>query len=90
MQKLGVLAVGLALAVGFWALVSANVQAQINSDDPRIALADHGDPATFPTGLCVATPHTGAVTLAEFGALLFSPLIATVVGHPAWRYRFSC
>ena len=89
MQKLGVLAAGLALAVGFWALVSTNATAQINSDDPRIALADQCDPATFPTGLCVATPHTGEVTLAEFSALLFSPLIATVVGHPAWRFEPS-
>ena len=89
MQKLGVLAVGLALAVGFWALVSTNATAQINSDDPRIALADQCDPATFPSGLCVATPHTGAVTFAEFGALLFSSLIATVVGHPAWRFEPS-
>ena len=89
MQKLGVLAAGLALAVGFWALVSTNATAQVNSDDPRIALADQCDPATFPSGLCVATPHTGAVTFAEFGALLFSPLIATVVGHPAWRFEPS-
>lgn len=89
MQKLGVPAVGLALALGFWALVSANVQAQINSDDPRIALADQCDPATFPTGLCVASPHTGDVTFAQFRSLLFSPLIATVVGHPAWRFEPS-
>src|SRR6516162_11735796 len=89
MQKLGVLAIGLALAVGFGALVSTNATAQVNSDDPRIALADQCDPATFPSGLCVATPHTGEVTFAEFGALLFSPLIATVVGHPAWRFEPS-
>jgi hypothetical protein len=37
----------------------------------------------------MATPHTGEVTFAEFGALLFSPLIATVVGHPAWRFEPS-
>jgi plastocyanin len=89
MQKLAVLAVGLAVAFGFWALVSTNATAQVNSDDPRIALADQCDPATFPSGLCVATPHTGEVTFAEFRGLLFSPLIATVVGHPAWRFEPS-
>jgi hypothetical protein len=47
------------------------------------------EPATFPSGLCAASPHTGAVTFEEFGALLFSSLIATGVGHPAWRFEPS-
>src|SRR5436309_15385143 len=89
MRKLGTLAFGLALAFGFWAIATSTATAQVDSNDPRIALADQCDPATFPSGLCVATPHRANVTFGEFGALLFSPLIATVVGHPAWRFEPS-
>ena len=87
MRKLCLMAFGLAAAVAFWMIGSTRATAQVNSDDPRIALADQCDPATFPSGLCVATPHRADVTFAQFGALLFSPLIATVVGHPAWRFE---
>jgi plastocyanin len=87
MRKVCLLGIGLVLLVGFWTFESRPVSAQVNSDDPRIALADQCDPATFPNGLCVATPHRADVTFGQFGALLFSPLIATVVGHPAWRFE---
>jgi plastocyanin len=87
MRKVYLLGVGLALVAGFSIIENRQATAQENSADPRIALADQCDPATFPSGLCVATPHRADVTLAEFGALLFSPLIATVVGHPAWRFE---
>jgi plastocyanin len=44
---------------------------------------DPSDPGWAPTGGCVL--RNGAVTEAEFGALLASPLSLSVVGHPAWR-----
>jgi len=89
MGRVCVVALGLSLLVGFVIIKSPRALAQVNSQDPRIALADQCDPATFPAGLCAATPHRADVTFAEFGALLFSPLIATVVGHPAWRFEPS-
>lgn len=89
MRKICLLAIGLFVLVGFWTIESSSASAQVNSDDPRIALADQCDPATFPNGLCVATPHRADVTFGQFGALLFSPLIATVVGHPAWHFEPS-
>lgn len=44
---------------------------------------DPTDPAWGNTGGCVL--RGGAVTEAEFGMLLTSPLSQSVVGHPAWR-----
>lgn len=41
------------------------------------------DPAWAATGGCAL--RSGAVTQAEFGAFLLSPLSVSVVGHPAWR-----
>ena len=41
------------------------------------------DPAWAATGGCAL--RNGAVTEAEFGAYLVSPLAVSVVGHPAWR-----
>ena len=51
-----------------------------------IAVLDDCDPTDLAwnnTGGC--TRKNGAVTEAEFGALLNSPLSLSVVGHPAWR-----
>src|SRR5262249_1520154 len=55
------------------------------------AMLDQCDPATFvAAGICCAVlPHAADVTLQEFLALLFSPLIKTVVGHPAWQFEPS-
>jgi plastocyanin len=44
---------------------------------------DPNDPAWNATGGCIL--RGGAVTEAEFGILLASPLSAAVIGHPAWR-----
>ena len=44
---------------------------------------DASDPAWAATGGC--TRKNGAVSDAEFGAFLNSPLSLSVVGHPAWR-----
>jgi plastocyanin len=68
---------------------AALARAQVATPEPRVLLADNCDPNTFPTGLCVVLPHPGDTTFAEFLALLFSPLINTVVGHPAWRFEPS-
>jgi plastocyanin len=89
MRKLSMLAIGLALVIVSWTIATNSATAQVDSNDARISLADQCDPATFPSGLCMATPHRADVTFGEFGALLFSPLIATVVGHPAWRFEPS-
>jgi plastocyanin len=44
---------------------------------------DSRDPGWAPTGGCLI--RDGRVTLAEFNALLRSPLSLATVGHPAWR-----
>jgi len=44
---------------------------------------DPNDPAWAPTGGCLL--KRGRVMLAEFNALVRSPLSLSTVGHPAWR-----
>ncbi len=44
---------------------------------------DSRDPGWAPTGGCLL--RGGRVTLAEFNALVRSPLSLSTVGHPAWR-----
>src|SRR5262245_44523465 len=91
MRKLRLAAYGLAVSVVVWGIGSATLRAQIKSQDPRIALADNCDPITFNAvlgaGACVGK---GDTTFAQFGAVLFSPLIdasRVFVGHPAWRFE---
>jgi len=58
--------------------------------DAKIELyddCDPSDPGWTPTGGC--TLKGGKVNLAEFNALLPSPLSQSVVGHPAWRFEPS-
>ena len=53
---------------------------------PHVAILDECDPTDpgwAPTGGCLLP--RGAVTFAEFNALVMSPLSVSVVGHPAWR-----
>jgi plastocyanin len=91
MRKFVMLAVGLAVVVGLWAIGTTIARAKVFSKDPRVAILDKCDPATFAAGglSCAVLPHPADVTLEEFLALLFSPLIKTVVGHPAWRFEPS-
>jgi hypothetical protein len=90
MRRLGMLAVGLALLVGLWAIGSTLAKAQVYSNDPQIALMDNCDHTSGPfTVLCVAVAHRSDVGFPEFFALLFSPLVPTVVGHPSWRMEPS-
>jgi plastocyanin len=89
MQKLAILGSGLALLAGLWVTWTKVAAAQVNSNDPNVALVDNCDPATFNAaigpGTCATTPHKHDTTFAEFVALLFSPLAANVIGHPAWN-----
>jgi hypothetical protein len=48
---------------------------------------DPSDPGWAAIGGCSA--EDGDVTLAEFNALLTSPLSTAVVGHPSWRIESS-
>ena len=89
--------VAIGLLVGFSAMAAASARAEDgrrgdgndndNDHKARVAVRDDcdpTDPAWAPTGGC--TLKGGAVTFAEFGLLLFSPLSAgSPVGHPAWR-----
>jgi plastocyanin len=90
MQKLTILAGGLAVLVSLWVTWTKVAAAQVNSNDPNVALVDNCDPATFNSaigpGTCAATPHKHDTTFAEFIGLLFSPLAANIIGHPAWQF----
>ncbi len=89
MRNLAMLAGGLALLVGLWFIGTDVATAQVNSNDPKIALVDNCDPATFNAaipGVCTTTPHAHDTTFLEFIGLLFSPLAANVIGHPAWQF----
>jgi len=90
MQKLAILASGLALLVGLWVTWTKVATAQVHSNDPNVAMVDNCDPATFNAavgpGTCAATPHQNDTTFAEFIELLFSPLAANIIGHPAWNF----
>jgi hypothetical protein len=85
MRNLAMLAAGLAMLVGLWAIGSTGAKAQVYSNNPDIALMDNCDVNNFPPGICVAVPHRSDVGIAEFLSLLYSPNYKNVVGHPAWR-----
>ena len=90
MKKLAICASGLAVLVSFWVTWTKVATAQVNSNDNNVALVDNCDPATFNAavgpGTCAATPHPHDTTFAEFIGLLFSPLAANIIGHPAWHF----
>src|SRR5215469_10160711 len=91
MQKLAILASGLAVLVGgLWVTWTKVATAQVNSNDPKVALVDNCDPTTFNAaigpGTCATTPHKHDTTFAEFLGLLFSPLAVNIIGHPAWNF----
>src|SRR5262245_47067835 len=90
MQKFALVAIVLALFVCFLVNVPKVASAQVNSNDPRIALVDNCDPTTFNAaigpGTCATTPHRFDTTFAEFIGRLFSPLAANIIGHPAWQF----
>jgi plastocyanin len=89
MRKFAIWTSVLALFVGFWVNWPKVATAQVNSNDPKIAIVDNCDPATFNAvipGVCATTPHGHDTTFQEFVGLLFSPLAANVIGHPAWQF----
>jgi len=88
-KKLAILASGLAVLAGVWITGTKVASAQVNSNDPKIALVDNCDPATFNAaipGVCAITPHQHDTPFLDFVGLLFSPLAKNVIGHPAWQF----
>jgi len=90
MRKLAILASVLAPLLGLWLTGTKVGTAQVNSNDAKVAMVDNCDPETFNAairpGTCVPTPHRHDTTFAEFIGLLFSPLAANIIGHPAWQF----
>ena len=87
---------GLILAAGVLAAATTALQAQVRSRDANIAMMDNcsdSDPAYDQFGGCPENApfpgfrsYRGDVTVAEFFALLISPLApGAVIGHPSWR-----
>jgi plastocyanin len=86
----------LAIAVGGWK-VTTTLQAQARSNDANITMMDNcsdSDPGYDAFGGCPegapfpgSNSYRGDVSVAEFFALLFSPLApgGQVIGHPSWR-----
>src|SRR5580765_410289 len=90
MQKVTILASGLAVLIGLWVTGMKVATGQVNSNDATVALVDNCDPETFNAvvgpGTCAPTPHRHDTPFLEFFGLLFSPLAANVIGHPAWQF----
>ena len=90
MRKVAILASGLAALGSFWVTATKIGTAQVNSNDANVAIVDTCDPATFNAaigpGTCASTPHRYDTTFPEFIGLLFSPLAANIIGHPAWQF----
>jgi plastocyanin len=76
-----------AVSIGVWALLLTAIPLRVTADSDRsrrIALEDDCDPNfVWVPGGCLR--KEGDVSLADFGALLTSPLSTAVVGHPSWR-----
>jgi plastocyanin len=89
MRKLTILASGLAVLIGLWVTGTKVATGQVDSNDATVALVDNCDPATFNAvvgpGTC-ALKHRRDTTFPEFFGLLFSPLAANIIGHPAWNF----
>jgi hypothetical protein len=88
MRTMTAVAVMMALGVAMSLFGRLSVDAQVNSNDNRIAIMDDclpGDPDWNPTGGCTLKAHQGDVSEDEFSDLLDSPLTTTVIGHPSWR-----
>src|SRR5437879_4066789 len=70
MRKFVMLAVGLAVVVGLWAIGTTIARAQVFSKDPRVAILDKCDPATFAAGglSCAALSLHADGTLMDYTA----------------------
>jgi plastocyanin len=89
LSRIGLALASVAAIASFGGLA---VTAQVKSNDNKIDIVDNclpGDPGWIPTGGCLLNEKQGDVPIAEFGALLTSPLTippnAFLVGHPSWR-----
>jgi plastocyanin len=60
-------------------------QRRSHDGDNKIALIDDCDPRDGNWAPVGCLQDRGDVTVAEFNALLFSPLSRSTVGHPSWR-----
>jgi plastocyanin len=84
----GTAGLGAVLLLASWAITDFGAAAQVMSADNNIVIMDNcqpGDSGWNPTGGCAINPNRGDVPFAEFGQLLTSPLISSLVGHPSWR-----
>ena len=87
-------AAALALSAGIWMAVDRPVLAY-DDDKAKINIVDNcdpKDPGWAPTGGCLI--KKGDVSVAEFGAFLFSSLGGgrpggILIGHPSWRMQPS-
>jgi hypothetical protein len=91
---LAMASVALTAAVWFHFNPALPVLAQGHSNDPNVLLLDNcstedpGYPGGCPQdGSKAFKPHQGSVSVAEFFALLTSPLAPgnQIIGHPSWR-----
>ena len=87
---------GVMLAVGAWTTAATVLRAQAGSNDANITMMDNcsdADPGDEQFGGCPEgapfpgfKSYSGDVSVAEFFALLISPLApGDVIGHPSWR-----
>jgi hypothetical protein len=79
-----VAAVACALLLATSAADRFDLGAQVHSNDNNIAMVDDCTGEWGGPG-CNQKSSRGDVSEAEFDALLFSPLITGLVGHPSWR-----
>jgi hypothetical protein len=90
MRTITVVMILIAFVAISWTFVG-RASAQIDGRDHFIAVVDNCDPSDpnwATVGGCAL--QRGTVSLAEFSALLFSPLSGTIpVGHPSWRNQPS-
>lgn len=92
MRTLMICGILVAVSILVWTSSNTIAVAQVNGNDNKIAVTDDclpTDQAWNPTGGCGLKPHQGDVPLAEFLALLTSPLTippnGQLIGHPSWR-----
>jgi plastocyanin len=82
-----------ALAIALLSLVVPTAVTKAdNNGNKKLDIYDNcdpNDPAWVPLGGCFLDPSEGDVTVAEFNALLTSPLSSATVGHPSWRFQPS-
>ena len=91
MRNVFILTLAAGLFIVGWTMTNMTVQAS-DGEDNNIAMLDNcdpTDPAWAPTGGCAL--KKGDVRVAEFRALLFSPLGpgGILIGHPSWRIQSS-